>query len=176
MHVRFPRMLPALLLVGVSSAFAAGCADDTDEPLTGPTTTVVETMRFVAVEPATVRPDFLPSQGCSGRPPFDVRFSLVLHAGTDSRLRRVGFEFVDGGGARVIPLILPTTSPASPVPIPTALNMVPLPLPAGIPSQLPFALRFPCGLRSPGTLIVIVDTTDAGGAGRTSRVTVSVSE
>jgi hypothetical protein len=128
-------------------------------------------MRSIAVEPPSVAPEFLSASGCPGLPPFDTRFSLLVRSGSDLFIRRAGFEFVDRHGIRTIPTLLPTTPSSSAVPIPTTLNMVPVP--AGT-SRLPFALRFACGVRPAGLLLISLETLDAGGSAGTSSVTVTI--
>ena len=174
MYVPLSTFAPALVVLAIA---ALACEDSSTAVRTGPTGAGRLESRLVSVEPAALVPEFLPKQSCNGRPPFQTRFDLFVHAERDLFLRQLRFEFRDRSGGRVLPLAIPTTVPVSPptspaVPVPGMLpfhGMVVSPLrPVGL------ILSFDCGVLPEGTLFLDVETADRDGASAVSHVRVPI--
>ena len=177
MSVRLPTYA-AILLVLVFLASPA-CSRSAVTP-TSPNTTT--NLKSVSVEPESVRPEFISGSSCSTRPPFGVRFTVIV-GGEDLIIRGIRFGFTDRFGNRLVPDVIPTIEgsssipSSSPIPFPgpaTLPNASPIPIPGASPItgvlvtdtrrlSLPFFLRFGCDVFPEGTIVVIVDTADTVG-------------
>ena len=149
-----------------------------------------------AVEPATLRPDFLHG-ACGAHSPFGFRIGISFRGGDDIILRGVRFSFVDRSGSHVLPDLfpiaslasapptMPSTSPvtmpgiaplpaASPVSIPGVSPITGVLVPAGAHRRFDFFLGFGCLVFSPGEVIVVIETADRRGLPHSSRIRVVV--
>lgn len=156
MHVRISAFASAVVVV--LSLGAVGCDDNNlnDAPPRLVTAPSLFQSRFVSVQPAAVRPEFVSGLSCRGLRPFRTRFNLFVHADRDFFLRGVNFEFRDRAGGRALPLPIPTT-----VTGPTIHGL-------GI------VLNFDCGVAAEGTLSISVETADRDGGRNVSHVSVPV--
>ena len=164
----------SLLLIVPALLFAVGCDDAKNvTTATAPSgvAPVSSIQSAVSVEPAALRPEFLPGLSCRSNRPFGTRLNFVIGGGRDISLHRLRFRFVDRFGVIALPDvapqtgIFPMTSPpvsiptSSPIPIP---GLAPMPpdgvfIPFGASRTLPFFLTFGCGASSTGTLFVMFD-------------------
>ena len=151
-----PRVLVrAALLLAVLTAVSC---NDTPVSPTEPGELVAASL---TAEPASLAPEFLPSQACLIHPAFRVRLSVILRSGGTVVLSGLRFHFIDRSGSRAFPLVsVAPTSPftsslpsSSTVPIP---GVAPL---SSFPSAgtLPFIATFGCDVIPDGTLVVIGD-------------------
>jgi hypothetical protein len=175
---------------------------DTDAGVTGPAPVLATSsvQASLALEPLSVRPEFLHAGSCVGRRPFGVRIGLRVRGGHDVILRGLRFSFVDRFGATSLPQVIPipslsaplpqasTIPTASPVPIPGIATLpgaspIPIPgsspinglvFPAGTSRVLPFFVRFGCGVVPEGFLFVAADAGDSSGSVSTSELRVRV--
>ena len=163
MYQRFLRYPPVLLFV--MSLVAAACDRVSIAP-TSPAGPGFEAS--LSAEPASIRPEFLPSPHCFDRPPFGLRV-FISFRGRDVFLRGLSFRFVDLIGTRTLPEVIRLPSPSStatsiptagPVTLPGIAALPPLP----ITSPVPFFARFGCGVLPKGTLIITGDVGQATGA------------
>jgi hypothetical protein len=186
MHVRVSGSVPALIAIAplVFAACDTNGIDGSAVSLMGPGSL---SSIVVAVEPATITPEFLSSSSCRARPPFRGRVRVTVRAEHDRLLRHIRFEFRDRFGGRGLPTAIPipgfSTIPTStPVPMPTSS---PIPIPGHVPFggalvssgtslTQAFSLRFACGHGVVGTLFVEVETTDRRGTIDVSRTSVRV--
>lgn len=188
MDVRFPRYAPVILLV----TSLAACSSNSTTP-TAPAALVAQSA--ITAEPLTVQPEFLDGSQCPARPPFGVRFTVVVNGGQDVILRAMQFRLVDPSGGSVFPQVIPmpsisaspsipssapipfpgaATLPASPIPIPGSSPVTGLFVSAGTSRRLPFFLRFECGVVPGGTLFITVDATDRLGRSQPSQLRLRV--
>ena len=134
---------------------SAGGERNSDTP-TAPSTPAFQAS--ITAEPLSVRPEFLPSHDCTGRPPFGVRVVIIMR-GPDIVLRGLSFQFIDLVGTRTAPVVIPLPTPstavsslpsASPVPVPGIAALPPMPSSA----PMPFLAQFGCGVIPDGILII----------------------
>jgi hypothetical protein len=178
----------AILFAGLTSASCNGVVPT--EP-TAPTSG--EPVAF-AVEPARVRPEFLPPSGvdCGGRRPFRTRFVVILGSIPGVLFETLHVDFSDRFGVVSRPIVLGTSdvlssslaSGPSPVPLPTSS---PISFPTTGPNsgllesvgssrRLPVTLEFGCRTRPGGTIVVIAGTRDRSGRWGDHRLTIDVGE
>ncbi|HJR57857.1 MAG TPA: hypothetical protein VJ813_00595 [Vicinamibacterales bacterium] len=190
MYARCPRYVPVLLFL-VCTATAA--CDRLDITATSPAPADGVKASLTA-EPASVRPEFLPSLSCPTRPAFGIRI-LIIVSGGDVILRAIRFGFTDRLGDLAFPQVLPTPSlsspstsfpSSSPIPIPGAAPLPGssvIPIPGALPIEgllvsgsrsLPFVLTFGCGLVPEGTITITADTANRNGNSGTSQLMVPV--
>jgi hypothetical protein len=179
MFERSPKyvLVPLTLLLAASIA----CDRTTASPTTPAPGAGALKLSFTA-EPLVVRPEFLPGSSCTSRPSFGVRITVVLGSGEDVILRGLRFSFTDRFGERALPDVFPTPEgsfiPSSPpVPFPGVASLPtrgPIPIPGSPPidgvlvsaltsRELPFFLRFGCGVFPDGTLLIDGDLNDRNG-------------
>jgi hypothetical protein len=196
MPAGFSNCVQGFLIPAFVAAAACSGSDGTESP-TAPTRP--DSPR-VTVEAAEVTRESVPFVGCPAGTPFGLRVVVVLSAGQDVSIRRLGFDFLDRLGATWTSRVVPTSSapfrgtsipsssaplPSSPVPFSSSVpvpipSSSPIPIPgsmslsAGVSRTLPFFLKFGCGVPPAGTLVVSIDTIDGGGSAGTSRVSVNV--
>jgi hypothetical protein len=186
MHVRVSGSVPALIAVAplVLAACDTNGIEGSAVSLTGPGSF---SSMAVAIEPATITPEFLSSSSCGSRPSFRGRVNVTVRSEHDRFLRHIRFEFRDRLGGRALPTAIPipsiSTIPTStPVPMPTSS---PIPIPGHVPfggapvsfgrsHTQAFALHFACGHDGVGTLFVEIETTDRRGTVDVSRTSVPV--
>jgi hypothetical protein len=187
MHVRVSGSVPAFIAIAplVLAACDTNGIENSGVSLIGPgpTSSIV-----LAVEPATITPEFLWTSSCRVRPSFHGRLRVTVRSQHDRFLRHVRFEFRDRFGSLAVPTAVPipsitTSIPTStPVPLPTSS---PVPIPGhvlfggalvsfGISPTHAFSLHFGCGHDAVGTLFVEVEATDRGGTIEVSRTSVLV--
>lgn len=128
----------------------------------------------LTAEPASLRPEFLPSPSCLLRPAFRVRLTVIVGGGGAVFLSGLRFHFLDRLGSRALPLVsaAPGSSFTSSLP-----SSSPVPIPGVAPlasfsrsGTLPFIATFGCDVVPDGTLIVIGDLDD----GRTAEMRLRV--
>jgi hypothetical protein len=129
-----------------------------------------------AVEPATLRPEFINGTSCVTFQPFNTR--VVIVPGSGRVVSGVGFRFTDVFGVVVVPQV--SSDPSGfPVTMPSTLPSMPttIPIPGSSTSnqqRMNFFLTFACGVRPQGMLIIDVKSADAGGAMQTSQMQVRI--
>jgi hypothetical protein len=185
---RYMAVMLTLLLAAVTA-----CNRTSASPTTPAAADAALKASFTA-EPLKVQPEFLPTGLCSGRSPFGVRITVVVGAGEDFILRGVSFSFTDRFGGRSLPDVFPTPDGSSipmsaPVPFPGFAPLPtrgPIPIPGSPPidgvlvgrtvRELPFFLRFGCGLVPDGTIVIVIDLNDRRGRPERAEMEVRVSE
>jgi hypothetical protein len=186
MSVRLPTYAAIALVLLFVSATACSRGSAT---VTSPDTTT-NLKASLTVEPAAVRPEFLPGLGCAGLAAFGVQLTVIV-GGDDLIVRGIRFSFTDRFGRRMTPdafaTAAPTTLPSS-SPIPFGRTTIPTNSPIPVPGfppfngtrvvphhklTQPFFLRFGCDVLPEGSIVVVVDTSDI--VGRTGRSEVEVS-
>ena len=193
MYERSPRY-PAVMLTLLLAAVTA-CNRTSASPTTPAAAEAALKPSFTA-EPLAVRPEFLPRGSCPGRSPFGVRITVVVVAGEDFILRGLRFSFTDRFGGSSLPDVFPTPEgsfipSASPLTVPGFAPLPtrgPIPIPGSPPiddallvdaqslRELPFFLRFGCGLVPNGTIVIIVDFNDRRGRPDRAEMEVRVTE
>ena len=194
MNVRLPKYVLVFL---VSALAVMACGQNDASSPTAPTRT---DKAVIAIEPATIAPEFFPTPTCPRFSPFAARFTLVVRAGEELVLRVVQFEFVDRFGGRTAPTVIPqgissstpTSSPmplpgSAPIPFPTPSTLpdssaVPIPssgfnpllIPGGTSRDVPFLLSFGCGVPADGTVVITLEMLDRRGTPETTEVRVRV--
>jgi hypothetical protein len=187
MHARICKFGMAALVV---LAFASAC-EDADTQM-GPQVTTAPSPfvgRLVSVEPTAIVPEFLPTSSCRTFQPFRTRFDLSLRTEREFFLHRLGFVFRDRFGGHAFPTpalpaattgiagrALPLTQPtSSAVPIPGSLPFhgALVTPPRGTIGLL---LNFDCGIRTPGRLLIDVETADRDGVTTVSQITVAIGD
>jgi hypothetical protein len=188
MHVRVSGSIPALVAIAplVLAACDTNGIDGSTVTLTAPGSL---TSMALAIEPATIRPEFLSSSSCRTRPSFRGRLSVTVRAGADRFLRHIRFEFRDRFGSRALPTAVPipsistsiiptsTTVPmptSSPIPIPGHVPFGGTLISSGISLTQAFSLHFACGHGAVGTLFVEIESADRQGTIDVSRTSVPV--
>ena len=181
--------LPIVLVL----VFAAGCDDSrmatTVTAPSGAVASATGIQSAISVEPAALRPEFLPGVSCRSNRPFGTRVTIVIDGRNDVSLHRLRFRFTDRFGMTAFPNqiqtgVFPMTQPpisipsSSPIPIP---GLAPLPpegvfIPFGTSRTFPFFVSFGCGPFSQGTLFVMFDAKFGPGAMQSSELRVRVSE
>ena len=190
--------LPKYVAVFLVSAFAVIACGRND--VVSPTAPASVNKSVIAIEPATVAPEFFPTPLCPRFSPFGARFTLVVRSGEDLVLRVVQFEFIDRFGGRSVPSVTPQSSAASvpsapavplpgssPIPFPTPTTLpssspVPIPaasfdpllIPGGTTREVPFLLSFGCGVPADGTVVITLEMLDRRGTAETTEVRVRV--
>ena len=184
---RYPAVMLALLLAAVTA-----CNRSSASPTTPAAADIALKPAFTA-EPLTVRPEFLPRGSCTGRAPFGVRIVVDVRAGEDFILRGLSFSFTDRFGVRSLPDVFSTPDssiPTSgPIPFPGFAPLPtrgPIPIPGSPPidgvlvgrtvQEIPFFLRFGCGLVPDGTIVIVVDLNDRRGRPERAEMEVRVTE
>ena len=185
---KYPAVMLALLLAAVTA-----CNRTSASPTTPAAADAALKPSFTA-EPLKVRPEFLPRGSCTGRSPFGVRITVVVGAGEDFILRGLSFSFTDRFGGRSLPDVFPTPDGSSiptsaPIPFPGFAPLPtrgPIPIPGSPPidgvlvgrtvRELPFFLRFGCGLVPDGTIVIVIDLNDRRGRPDRAEMEVRVSE
>jgi hypothetical protein len=168
-------------LAGAVVLFTSACDGMNGNPTT-PAATNTSGLALLAVQPATLKPQFVGGPFvdpfCVATPPFLAFISLTFGSNIDVFLDRVRFDFVDRSGRKAIPTAtaipgFQSSLPSStPVPFPSSLTF---PTPGlvsfgGIligPDRRrtdSFSLRFDCGVPGFGTLFVVVESTTRFGA------------
>jgi hypothetical protein len=184
MHARISTFVLAVLVVLAMGITACEDNGPVGARVSGPSPFQA---RLVSVEPAAVVPEFLTSPSCRTLPPFRTGFDLFVHAQRNLFLRRLGFDFRDRSGRRVLPTVFPTfitgvtAGSSTPVPMPTSL---PVPIPGTLPfhgavvsppfSRIGLVLTFECGVPANGTLFITVETADDNGATDVSQASVRI--
>ena len=116
----------------------------------------------LTAEPASLMPEFLPSQACLFHPAFRVRLSVILRSGGTVVLSGLRFHFIDRSGSRTFPLVSVAPSASFTSSLPSS-STVPIPgvapLPPSFPTSgtLPFIATFGCDVIPDGTLVVVGD-------------------
>jgi hypothetical protein len=186
--------LPKYVAVFLVSALAVTACGQSDA--VSPTAPAGVNKSVIAIEPATVAPEFFPTPLCPRFSPFGARFTLVVRSGEDLVLRVVQFNFIDRFGGRTVPSVVPldtaqapapSTPGSSPIPFPTPSTLpsaspVPIPsggfdpllIPGGTSREVPFLLSFGCGVPSDGTVVITLEMFDRRGTAETSEVRVRV--
>jgi hypothetical protein len=175
MSLRSP--LYGVLLICLVSSLTACEADHSTEP-TALSSTIVGPSSLgnpvFAVQPATLRPEFINGTSCMTFLPFNTR--VVIVPGNGLVVSGVGFRFTDTFGVVVVPRV---SSGQSGFPIPMPGSLPPLPTPTPIPGsssstqqQLTFLLTFDCGVRPQGMLMIDVQGAAPGGMMQTSQMQV----
>lgn len=195
-HLTVFRLLPLLL----PAALLAAACDRTNVSLNTPTalTDTMVTDASFGVQPATLRPEFLPVTSCVAFRAFGTRIVIVFNGRGDVIVRGLRFRLTDRFGVNSLPRVtgIPGSSPltapfstipssagipipgvaplpvTSAIPIPGASPLNGMLLPAGGSRSLPFFLSFDCGVRSEGTVFVSVDAADGTGRLQTSELRV----
>jgi len=178
MFLRSP--LYGVLLICLVSLVTA-C--ESDHSATGPTalsSTIVGPSSLAnavfAVEPATLRPEFINGTSCVRFLPFNTRVVIVPR---NSRIvHGVRFRFTDLVGVVVVPQVS-SDQTGFPIPIPGSLpplpSTSPIPIPGsstGTQQRSTFVLTFACGVSPQGMVMIDVQSADAGGAMQTSQMQV----
>jgi hypothetical protein len=191
MALRSPGYGSLLLVIGL--VFATGCDDarnvTTATAPSGAIATGTGIQSAISVEPAALRPEFLPDLSCRSNRPFGTRVTIVIDGRNDVSLHRLRFRFTDRFGVTAFPNqiltgVFPMTQPpvsipsSSPIPIP---GLAPLPpeglfIPFGASRALPFFVSFGCGPFSQGTLFVMFDAKFGPAPMQSSELRVRVSE
>ena len=196
MHACFSKYVPLLLFTafGVST----GCGERDHANPNAPT---MLTSASVTAEPSTATAELVPTRLSPEGSTIGVRIIITIGAGSDIIASGLRFEFTDRAGRRTVPLAIATaTSPTAstsssasmPIPIPSQ-SSIPIPgsspvtipssspipvdgvqIPAGAARTVPIFLQLGCGVAGPGTLVIIVDTTDMRGTSFTPQVRVRV--
>ena len=196
MHACFSKYVPLLLFTafGVST----GCGERDHANPNAPT---MLTSASVTAEPSTATAELVPNRLCPEGSSFGVRVIITIGAGSDIIASGLRFGFTDRAGRRTVPISITTapapTAPSSssasvPIPIPSQ-SSIPIPgssavtipssppipvdgvqIPAGAARTVPIFLQLGCGVAGPGTLVIIVDTTDMRGTSFTPQVRVRV--
>ena len=163
-----------LLLLAIVFVSVTGCDDarnvTTATSPSGAVATGTGVQSAITVEPAALRPEFLPDASCRSNRPFGTRVIIVIDGRNDVSLHRLRFRFTDRFGMTAFPNqiqtgVFPMTQPpvsipsSSPSPIP---GLAPLPpegvfIPFGASRTLPFFVSFGCGPFAQGTLFVMFD-------------------
>ena len=190
MYERFPTYAPVMLALLLTSSVA--CNRTTASPTT-PAPAGGALKSSLTAEPLVGRPEFLPGSSCTSRSPFGVRITVILESVEDVILRGLRFSFTDRFGGQALPDVFPTPEgsfiPSSPpVPFPGAAPLPsrgPIPIPGSPPidgllvtgqtsRQLPFFLRFGCGVFPDGTLLIEGDLSDRNGRPDRAAIRVTV--
>lgn len=170
-----------VLLICLVCSVTACEADHTTEPtalsgtMAGPSS--VGSAVF-AVEPATLRPEFINGTSCMTFRPFNTR--VVIVPGSGRVVHGVGFRFTDVFGVVVVPQV--SSDPSGfPISMPSTLPTLPttIPIPGSSASnqqRMTFLLGFGCGVRPQGMLIIDVKSADAGGTMQTSQMQVRLTD
>jgi hypothetical protein len=167
-------MVASALLAALLTA--AGCDRNTGSP-TGPTATAEqESMTAGTTTPSTpslsVSPAALITQPvlnslCPSVPPFVVPFQLAVQGGNQSTsITDITMRFTDRLGVPMPPVTLP--APALTAQFGSAL------VAARSLRTFPLSFRLGCGPGVPGTLVVIVDTTDGNGVPGSTEISAPV--
>jgi hypothetical protein len=127
-----------------------------------------------AVEPATLRPEFITGTSCVAFLPFNTR--VVIVPGNGRMVNGVRFRFTDLFGVVVVPRVS-SDQTGLPIPIPGTLPPLPTPMPipgssASTQQRLAFLLTFDCGVRPQGMLMIDVQSAGASGTMQTSQMQV----
>ena len=175
MSLRSP--LHVVLLICLVSSVTACEADHSTEPtalsgtITGPSSLA---NAVFAVEPATLRPEFINETSCVAFLPFNTR--VVIVPGNSRIVSAVRFRFTDLFGVVVLPRVSSNQTGLS-IPMPGTLPPLPTPLPipgssASTQQQLTFLLTFDCGVRPQGMLMIDVQGADTTVLPQTSQMQV----
>ena len=190
MYERFPTYAPVVLALLLTASVA--CNRTAASPTT-PAPAGGALKRSFTAEPLIVRPEFLAGSSCTTRSSFGVRITVTLGAGEDLILRGLRFSFTDRFGDRALPEVFPAPHgsfipSSSPLPFPGVAPLPsrgPIPIP-GLPPidgllvsartsrELPFFLRFGCGLFPEGTILIDGDFNDRNGRPDRAEIRVSV--
>jgi hypothetical protein len=179
MFERSPKYAPIMLTLLLTASVA--CNRTSAAPTTPAPAGSALKPSFTA-EPLVVRPQFLAGSSCTTRPAFGVRITIVLGSGEDVILRGLRFSFRDRFGERTLPEVFPTPEgsfipTSTPVTFPGVAPLptrAPIPIPGSPPidgvlvsaltsRELPFFLRFGCGVFPEGTILIDADLNDRNG-------------
>ena len=198
MSIRVHRfgLVLAFLVLGA----AAGC-DSNRNTTVGPSalSSSLTSESSFSFQPATLRAEPVPGNSCVPDPAFGTRIVVIVNGGRGVVLSGLRFRFTDRFGRNALPRVteisgasplsaaVPTTPAFNPIPIPGVAPLPPTALPtpasslvtgfavpAGTSRQLPFFLRFDCGVASEGTLFVVTDVAGPSGTLHTGEFRVRV--
>ncbi len=185
MPSRWPVSVAAFLLLALTVTFGCGGGNSSTTP-TGPSPTAKSTQgtNALTIDPATLRPEFLPGIACNGFLPFAMHLKLIVVPSPFGRfVNSISFFFVDSRGVRVVPFAIPgpveggitsTLIPsAGPILVPGQVSSIFFVNPSST-AVVPFALRFDCGFAPTGLLSIGVQMTDPLGQPMFAQLGVSV--
>ena len=199
MAMRIPEKSGIFLILALVHTAACDHARNTGAAPTAIEATAMSASSVISSEPATLRPETLPTNSCVGGPAFGTRLVVIVSADGTVIVRGLRFRFTDRFGVVALPHVtsipgsspltdaIVTIPPLGPIPMPGVAPMptAPLPLPGSGPMddatflaatshRLPFFLRFGCGVAPQGMLTVMIDMGKPGAMPRTSEFRVRV--